>query len=228
MDLRVNSTKIGLFTQNKSYSAAQMFQSPFHRCRLSWRSAPLWVSGSPGLWFWRGVPAPARAAAWGFPWAPGAPSASPRATLPSARSTWQCDGAAPALAPASPPAPCRAPACLPLGSAMQESENLCHTCSTSASKVNLPTGQKPKTSLIPPLFQFQDKYDVVQCEFINLQGCYEVAHSSSSETCPLHTCWWNVKRKLFWLHVQPVWRLQVQLAGTITTLWLVQRGHHRW
>lgn len=87
---------------------------PFHRFRLSWRSALLSASGSPGLWFWRGGPAPARAAEWDFPWAPGAPSASPRATLPSARSAWQCDGAAPAPAPASPPAPCPAPACLPL------------------------------------------------------------------------------------------------------------------
>lgn len=45
--------------------------------------------------------------------------------------------------------------------------NLCRTCSRWALKVNLPSGQKPKTSLIPPLFQFLNKYEV-QCELINL------------------------------------------------------------
>lgn len=135
--------------------------SPFHRFHLWWHSALLWASGSPGLWFWRGGPAPARAAVWDFPWAPGAPSASPRATLPSARSTWQCDGAAPALAPASPPAPCLAPACLPFRGATKEWE-LCCTYSTWALKVILQSWpkkkkQKNKTQNRTPLLQCQNQ-----------------------------------------------------------------------
>lgn len=89
--------------------------SPFPHCRPAWRWGRLSASDSPDLWFWRGGPAPARAAGSGSPWEPAAPFAFPRATWLAAPLAWRCVDAAPAPAPASPPAPCRAPTCSPFG-----------------------------------------------------------------------------------------------------------------